>query len=71
MNKNLFAKNPPMGWNCYDYYDTSVNEEQIRKTAEYMAENLKEYGWEYVVVDIEWYSYDTGSQRLWLLSYFF
>ena len=34
MNKNLFAKNPPMGWNSYDYYDTSVNEEQIRKTAE-------------------------------------
>ena len=63
MNKNLFAKNPPMGWNSYDYYDTSVNEEQVRKTAEYMAENLKEYGWEYVVVDIEWYSYDTGSQR--------
>ena len=53
MNKNLFAKNPPMGWNSYDYYDTSVNEEQVRKTAKYMAENLKEYGWEYVVVDIE------------------
>ena len=63
MNKNLFAKTPPMGWNSYDYYDTSVNEEQVRKTAEYMAENLKEFGWEYVVVDIEWYSYDTGSQR--------
>ena len=63
MNKNLFAKTPPMGWNSYDYYDTSVNEEQVRKTADYMAENLKEFGWEYVVVDIEWYSYDTGSQR--------
>lgn len=31
MNKNLFAKTPPMGWNSYDYYDTSVNEEQVRK----------------------------------------
>ena len=23
-------KKPPMGWNSYDYYDTSVNEEQVR-----------------------------------------
>lgn len=28
-----------------------------------MAEHLKTHGWEYVVVDIEWYSYDAGSQR--------
>ncbi len=63
MNKNEFAMTPPMGWNSYDYYDTSVNEEQVRATARYMAENLREFGWEYIVVDIEWYSYDTGSQR--------
>ena len=23
--------------------------------AEFMAEHLKEYGWEYIVVDIQWY----------------
>lgn len=63
MNKNKFAITPPMGWNSYDYYDTTVNEEQIRANADYMAAHLKEYGWEYVVVDIEWYSYDTGTQR--------
>lgn len=62
-NKNKFAVTPPMGWNSYDYYDTTVNEEQVKANARYMAENLKEFGWEYVVVDIEWYSYDTGSQR--------
>ena len=45
MNKNTFAKHPPMGWNSYDYYDTTVNEAQIRANAEYMAEHLKEYGW--------------------------
>lgn len=32
MNKNSFAKVPPMGWNSYDYYDTAVNEEQVKKT---------------------------------------
>ncbi|MCM1567890.1 MAG: glycoside hydrolase family 27 protein [Roseburia sp.] len=54
---------PPMGWNSYDYYDTTVNEEQVRANAKYMAANLKEYGWEYIVVDIAWYSYEAGQQR--------
>lgn len=54
---------PPMGWNSYDYYDTTVNEEQVKANAEYMAKHLKEYGWEYVVVDIDWYSYEAGHQR--------
>ncbi|HBI62942.1 MAG TPA: alpha-galactosidase [Lachnospiraceae bacterium] len=63
MNKNKFAVTPPMGWNSYDYYDTTVNEEQVKANAVYMAEHLKEFGWEYIVIDIEWYGYDTGSQR--------
>ncbi len=63
MNKNQFAITPPMGWNSYDYYDTTVTEEQVKANADYMAKNLKEYGWEYVVVDIEWYSNDAGTQR--------
>jgi Melibiase. len=63
MNKNNFAVTPPMGWNSYDYYDTTVNEEQIRANARYMAEHLKEYGWEYIVVDIQWYAHDAGSRR--------
>lgn len=63
MNKNLFAETPPMGWNSYDYYDTSVTEDQVKANADYMAKHLKKHGWEYIVVDIEWYSYDTGSQR--------
>lgn len=63
MNKNEFAITPPMGWNSYDYYDTTVNEEQIKANALYMAKHLKQYGWEYIVVDIEWYSYNVGSKR--------
>ena len=61
MNKNDFALLPPMGWNSYDYYNASVNEEQIRANALFMAEHLKQYGWEYIVIDIEWYAYDTGT----------
>lgn len=63
MNKNKYAPTPPMGWNSYDYYDTTVNEEQVKANADYMAVHLKEYGWEYIVVDIQWYAYDAGTQR--------
>ena len=56
MNKNDYAPIAPMGWNSYDYYDTTVNEEQVRANAAYLAEHLKDAGYEYVVVDIEWYA---------------
>ncbi len=62
MNKNLFAQTPPMGWNSYDYYNTMVTEEDVKKNADYMAANLKEYGWEYIVIDIEWYAKGVGSK---------
>ena len=63
MNKNKLAITPPMGWNSYDYYDTTMNEEQIKKNAQYMAMHLKEFGYEYIVADIEWYSNDAGTKR--------
>ncbi|MDR1688344.1 MAG: glycoside hydrolase family 27 protein [Clostridiales bacterium] len=50
----MTAKTPPMGWNSWDCYGASVNEETVRRNAEYMSENLKKYGYEYVVVDIQW-----------------
>lgn len=60
-NKNNVAPEPPMGWNSYDYYNTVVNEEQVRANAEYMAKNLKQHGWEYVVIDIQWSDPDAGK----------
>ncbi len=63
MDKNTFALTPPMGWNSYDYYDTTVTEEQVRANAQVMAEKLKAFGWEYVVVDIQWYAHGAGTMR--------
>lgn len=63
MNKNSFAPVPPMGWNSYDYYDTTVTEADVRANAAFMAKHLKIYGWEYIVVDIEWYAHNPGSKR--------
>ena len=53
-DKNRAAPRPPMGWNSYDYYNVGVKEEEVRKNAEYMAKNLKAFGWEYVVIDAQW-----------------
>ena len=45
---------PYMGWNSWDCYGAAVTEDIVRANAEFMAKNLKKYGWEYIVVDIEW-----------------
>ncbi|MGN0676038.1 MAG: glycoside hydrolase family 27 protein [Oscillospiraceae bacterium] len=47
-------KTAPMGWNSWDCYGAAVDEETVRKNAEFMAKHLKKYGWEYVTVDIQW-----------------
>lgn len=56
-----WAKTPPMGWNSWDCYGPTVREDEIMANADYMAEHLKEYGWEYVVVDIRWFVENTKS----------
>src|SRR5699024_2960398 len=38
-----------------DCYGPAVSEEIVRGNADYMAKHLKQYGWEYIVVDIQWY----------------
>ncbi len=49
------APAPPMGWNSWDAYGTTVREDQVKANADVMAEKLARYGWRYVVVDIQWY----------------
>jgi alpha-galactosidase len=56
-----WAPRPPMGWNSWDCFATTVTEEQVRAQAAFMAERLKAFGWEYVVVDIQWYEPAAGS----------
>ena len=51
----MIAQYPPMGWNSWDCYGAAVTEDIVRQNAEYMAKHLKDYGWAYVVVDIQWY----------------
>src|ERR1051325_4135610 len=46
---------PPMGWNSWDCYGTTVTEAEVKAQADYMARHLARYGWRYIVVDIQWY----------------
>lgn len=62
-SKNRVALTPPLGWNSYDYYDTTVTEEEVKENADYMAANLKSYGYEYIVVDIQWSDPYAGTDR--------
>lgn len=56
-----WAKTPPKGWNSWDCYGASVTEKEVRQNAEYMSQHLKDYGYEYVVVDIQWYEPTANS----------
>ena len=57
------ALRAPMGWNSWDCYGAAVTEDIVRQNAKFMAEHLKQYGWEYVVVDIQWYEPQAGSHE--------
>lgn len=63
------APTPPMGWNSWDSYGTTVREDQVKANADAMATMLAPFGWRYVVVDIQWYqptsrghAYDPGAR---------
>ncbi len=52
---SLLAKTPPMGWNSWDGYGTTVKEGDVKANAKWLAQHLKSSGWQYVVVDMEWF----------------
>lgn len=49
------ASTPPMGWNSYDAYGTTIDEEQFRANALWMSRHLKQFGWHYMIIDMGWY----------------
>jgi len=55
MNGMELASKPPMGWNSWDCYGTSVTEKEVKANAAAMKKDLARFGWEYIVVDIQWY----------------
>jgi alpha-galactosidase len=44
-----------MGWNSWDGYGTTINEAEFKANVDWFAQHLKPLGWQYVVIDMEWF----------------
>jgi alpha-galactosidase len=51
------APTPPLGWNSWDAYGLTIDEAQYRANVEVLA-GLKQFGWQYGVIDEGWYMQD-------------
>lgn len=40
------AWRPPMGWNSWDSYGTTVTEREVLANARFIADHLKDAGWD-------------------------
>ncbi|NUS21129.1 MAG: glycoside hydrolase family 27 protein [Mesorhizobium sp.] len=59
--QNLLAPTPPMGWNSWNSFATTINEEQALETARIMAEKLLPSGYNVFTIDIQWYEPGASS----------
>ncbi len=50
-----WARTPPMGWNSWDAFGTTITEAQAKEQADFMAARLLSHGWRILTVDIQWY----------------
>lgn len=57
----ILAPRPPMGWNSWNSFATTITERQARETARIMAEKLLPFGYDIFTVDIQWYEPDASS----------
>lgn len=56
------ALRPPMGWNSWDSYMTTITEEDVLANARFMSDNLKQFGWDTIVVDASWFDPQAKSE---------
>lgn len=54
-NRSSLAPTPPMGWNSFDSYGVYLHEQAAFDNLEAMAQKLKQYGYEYFVIDNGWF----------------
>ncbi len=54
--KTITAPRPPMGWNSWNNFGCDITEKEFRAQVDYAATHLKQYGYEYMTIDISWYS---------------
>lgn len=52
---HAWAATPPLGWNSWDAFGTTITEDQAKAQADAMERHLKPFGWSVFTVDIQWY----------------
>ena len=57
------APTPPMGWNSWDSYGFTLDEDQLKANATVLA-SLQQFGWKYVVIDEGWYMANPAGHTL-------
>ena len=62
------APTPPLGWNSWDIFGTTVTEQQIKEQADAMAVHLLPSGYQYLTVDIQWYEPEAKSPLITLIQ---
>jgi hypothetical protein len=50
----ILAQTPPMGWNCTYSLVTEYTEDLIKQGAEFVEKKMKQFGYEYIVMDMGW-----------------
>jgi alpha-galactosidase len=67
VSAQTLAPTPPMGWNSWDAYGLTIDEADFKANTTVLA-GIKQYGWQYAVIDEGWYlqnpfGKDTASQK--------
>ncbi len=57
------AATPPMGWNSWDSYGFTIDEEQFKANASVLT-SIRQFGWQYVVIDEGWYMANPAGHNL-------
>jgi hypothetical protein len=57
------APTPPMGWNSWDAYGFTIDEAEFKADVDVLA-SVKQFGWQYAVIDEGWYMQDPNGANL-------
>nr|MBA4769867.1 glycoside hydrolase family 27 protein [Sphingobium sp.] len=57
----MLAPRPPMGWNSWNSFATTITEAQARDIATIMSDKLLPFGYDVFTVDIQWYEPEASS----------
>ena len=59
--RSVLAPRPPMGWNSWNSFATTITEAQALDNARIMADKLLPFGYDVFTVDIQWYEPDANG----------